>query len=88
MLGSNPVCRLPTAATRVRDRVKSRWICGGQSRTSAGFLRVLRFPLANLSFHQLPNNHNLTTRAGTILYSSQKEAIPVGGRGVIEVGFF
>jgi hypothetical protein len=36
---------LPTAAARVRARVWSCGICGGQSGTGAGFLRVLRFPL-------------------------------------------
>jgi hypothetical protein len=39
-------CRwLPIAAARVRSRVWSSGICGGQSGTGAGFLRVLRFPL-------------------------------------------
>jgi hypothetical protein len=37
--------RLPTAAGRVRARVRSCGICGEQSGTGAGFLRVLRFPL-------------------------------------------
>jgi hypothetical protein len=37
--------RLPTAAARVRARVRSCGICGGQSGTVAGFLRVFRFPL-------------------------------------------
>jgi hypothetical protein len=37
--------RLPTAAARVRARVRSCGSCGGQSGTGAGFLRVLRFPL-------------------------------------------
>jgi hypothetical protein len=37
--------RLPTAATRVRAQDRSRGICGGQSGSGAGFLRVLRFPL-------------------------------------------
>jgi hypothetical protein len=35
---------LPTAVARVRSRVLSNWICGGQSGAGAGFLRVLRFP--------------------------------------------
>jgi hypothetical protein len=37
--------RLPTAAVRVRVRVRSYGICGGQSGTGVGFLRVFRFPL-------------------------------------------
>jgi hypothetical protein len=36
---------LPTAAARVRARVWSCRICGGQSGAGAGFLRVLRSPL-------------------------------------------
>jgi hypothetical protein len=36
---------LPTAAARVRARVWSSGICGGQSGVGAGLLRVLRFPL-------------------------------------------
>jgi hypothetical protein len=35
---------LPTAAARVRLRAAC-GVCGGQSGTGAGFLRVLRFPL-------------------------------------------
>jgi hypothetical protein len=35
---------LPTAAARVRVRA-ARGVCGGQSGSGAGFLRVLRFPL-------------------------------------------
>jgi hypothetical protein len=35
---------LPTAATRIRVRAVC-GVCGGQSGTGAGFLRVLRFPL-------------------------------------------
>jgi hypothetical protein len=37
--------RLPTAAARIRARVRSYGICGGQSGAGAGFLRVLRFSL-------------------------------------------
>jgi hypothetical protein len=36
---------LPTAATSVRAQVRSCGICGRQSSTGAGFLRVLRLPL-------------------------------------------
>jgi hypothetical protein len=36
---------LPTAVVRVRFRVWSSGICGGQSGAGAGFLRVLQFPL-------------------------------------------
>jgi hypothetical protein len=36
---------LPTVAARVRARVWSCGICGGQSGAGAGFLQVLRFPL-------------------------------------------
>jgi hypothetical protein len=35
---------IPTAAARVRVRAAC-GVCGGQSGTGAGFLRVLRFPL-------------------------------------------
>jgi hypothetical protein len=37
--------RLPTAVARARARIRLCGICGGQSGTGAGFLRVLRFPL-------------------------------------------
>jgi hypothetical protein len=37
--------RLSTVAARVRSQVRSSGICGGQSGSRAGFLRVLRFPL-------------------------------------------
>jgi hypothetical protein len=40
--------RLPTAAVWVRARVRSCGICGRQSGTEAGILRVLRFPLTIL----------------------------------------
>jgi hypothetical protein len=36
---------LPTAAARIRARVWSSGICGGQSDAGAGFVRVLQFPL-------------------------------------------
>jgi hypothetical protein len=37
--------RLPTAAVRIRAWVRSSGVCGIQSCTGAGFLRILRFPL-------------------------------------------
>jgi hypothetical protein len=37
--------RLPTTAARVRARVSSCGICGGQKGTGPSFLRVLQFPL-------------------------------------------
>jgi hypothetical protein len=37
--------QLPTAAAWVRARIRSCGICGEQSGTGAGFLRVLWFPL-------------------------------------------
>jgi hypothetical protein len=36
---------LPTAAARVRARIESCGICGEQSGTGAGFLRILQFLL-------------------------------------------
>jgi hypothetical protein len=47
---------LPTAAARVRARVWSSGICGGQSGAGADFLRVLRFPCH--SFHNILRPHN------------------------------
>jgi hypothetical protein len=43
-------CRPLTAEARVRARVNPCGICGGQSGSGEGFLRVLRFPL-QISFH-------------------------------------
>jgi hypothetical protein len=48
---------LPTEAARVRARVWSNEICGGQSGARAGFLQVLRFPCQS-AFHQILHPHN------------------------------
>jgi hypothetical protein len=37
--------RLPTTAARIRSKVRSCGICGVQSGTGTGFLRILRFPM-------------------------------------------
>jgi hypothetical protein len=47
----------PTAEARVRARVWSSGICGGQTGAGAGFLRVLRFPLQIFIPHQVLHNH-------------------------------
>jgi hypothetical protein len=46
---------LPTVAARIRVRTAC-GVCGGQSGTGAGFLRVLRFPCQ--SFHRFLHHHN------------------------------
>jgi hypothetical protein len=58
---------LPTAAARVRARVWSSGICGGQSGAGAGFLRAHRFPLPIF----IPPNSPLSQSpgAGTIDHS-------------------
>jgi hypothetical protein len=55
---------LPTAAARVRARVWSSGICGGQSGAGAGVLRVLRFPLPVFIPPNSPSSQSL--REGTI----------------------
>jgi hypothetical protein len=44
-VGRGVSLRVPTAVARVRAPVRSNGICGGQSGTGTGFLRVLRFSL-------------------------------------------
>jgi hypothetical protein len=52
--------RLPTAAARVRARLKSCGICGGQSVTGTHFLRVLLFPLPILIPPTAPHSSSLS----------------------------
>jgi hypothetical protein len=51
--------RLPTAAARFRAQVRSCGICGGQSGTAAGFLRVLRFALPILIPPTAPHSSSI-----------------------------
>jgi hypothetical protein len=56
----------PTAAARVRSRVWSSGICGGQSGAGQVFSEYFSF-LCQSSFHQLLQNHpHLSSGAGTI----------------------
>jgi hypothetical protein len=55
---------LPTTAARVRARVWSSGICGGQSGTGAGFLRVHQFSLPIFIPPNSPSSQS--PRAGTI----------------------
>jgi hypothetical protein len=48
---------VPTAAARVRARVTSYGICGGQSGTGVVFSEYFGFPCQS-SFHQLLHNHH------------------------------
>jgi hypothetical protein len=48
--------RLPNAAACVQVQVRSSDICGGQSGTGAGFLRVLWFPLPILTPPTAPHS--------------------------------
>jgi hypothetical protein len=57
--------RLQIATARVRSRVRSYGICGGQSDTGPGFLGVLGFPCQFL-LHWLLHTHHVASGAGTI----------------------
>lgn len=54
--------RLPSAAARVRDQIRS-CICGGQGGTGAGILLVLRFPI---SIFITPTAPQLSSGAGVL----------------------
>jgi hypothetical protein len=41
-----------TRRTRIRSQASPFEICGGQIGTATGFVRVRRFPLFSVSFHQ------------------------------------
>jgi hypothetical protein len=51
--------RLPTTAVRVRARVQSCGICGGQSGIGADFPRVFRFPLPILILPTAPQSSSM-----------------------------
>jgi hypothetical protein len=50
---------LPTVAAQVPARVSSCRICGGQSATGAGFLRVPQFPLPILIPPTAPHSSSI-----------------------------
>jgi hypothetical protein len=57
--------RLPAAAARVRDRVRSCGICGGQSGAGAGLLKVLPF-LLPIFIPPIAPQSSSSSEAGTI----------------------
>jgi hypothetical protein len=57
--------RFPTAAALVRAKVPLSGICGRQSGTGAGFLRLFRFPMS-YPFHQMLHIHHLLSGPGTV----------------------
>jgi hypothetical protein len=66
--------RLPTAAARVRARVKSFRICGGQSGTGVGFLRVFWFPQPV----RIPPIAPQSSSSGTRIIAQRAAAVPSG----------
>jgi hypothetical protein len=65
---------LPTAAVRVRARVWSSWICGGQCGAGAGFLLVIRFPLPIF----IPPNSPSSQSPGARSIGQQMADLPSG----------
>jgi hypothetical protein len=51
--------RFPTATARARAQIRSCGICGGQSGTGAGYLRVLRFALPIFSPPNAPPSSSI-----------------------------
>jgi hypothetical protein len=77
-------CRLPTTKAWVWARVRSCEICGGQSGTGAGFLRLLQFPLLSIPPNAPHWSSSIIIRSwhnSVVVASVIVDSIPVHSKG-------